>query len=69
MIGITEPRRFCATSLAARVAEEQCIKLGSDVGYSIRFDECYSKDQTKIKVGIHVIKNILNIYILTELPI
>lgn len=49
MIGITEPRRFCATSLAARVAEEQCTKLGSDVGYSIRFDECYSKDQTKIK--------------------
>ncbi|XP_046629078.1 probable ATP-dependent RNA helicase DHX35 [Neodiprion virginianus] len=48
MIGITEPRRVAATSLANRVADEQNCVLGTVVGYSIRFDDCTGED-TKIK--------------------
>ena len=47
--GITEPRRVAVTTLAARVAEESRSKLGQEVGYSIRFDECFSREITKIK--------------------
>ena len=47
--GITEPRRVAVTTLAARVAEESRSKLGREVGYSIRFDECFSREITKIK--------------------
>ncbi|CAF4409123.1 unnamed protein product, partial [Rotaria magnacalcarata] len=37
MIGCTQPRRVAAMSVAARVAEEMNVKLGREVGYSIRF--------------------------------
>ena len=37
MVGVTEPRRVAATSLAARVAEEKNCRLGETVGYSIRW--------------------------------
>jgi ATP-dependent RNA helicase DHX33 len=47
-IAITQPRRVAATSLAARVATEQGVSLGTSVGYSIRFDERCSSS-TKIK--------------------
>ncbi|XP_020295918.1 probable ATP-dependent RNA helicase DHX35 [Pseudomyrmex gracilis] len=47
-IGITEPRRVAATSLAARVADERNCVLGTTVGYSIRFDD-YTDETTKIK--------------------
>merc|ERR1719264_1614042 len=49
MICVTEPRRIAVTSLAARVAEEKRVRLGASVGYSIRFDENFSRDYTKIK--------------------
>jgi len=49
MICVTEPRRIAVTSLAARVAEESRVRLGARVGYSIRFDENFSRDHTKIK--------------------
>ncbi|XP_069698122.1 probable ATP-dependent RNA helicase DHX35 isoform X2 [Periplaneta americana] len=49
VIGITEPRRVAATSLATRVAEEKGCLLGQTVGYSIRFDDCFDPQQTKIK--------------------
>ena len=49
MIGVTEPRRVAATTLATRVAEEQNCELGSTVGYHIRFDESFSREQTKVK--------------------
>ena len=49
MIGITEPRRVAVTTLASRVAEESRSQLGVQVGYSIRFDECFSREKTKIK--------------------
>jgi len=43
-IGITQPRRVAAMSVAARVAYEMGVKLGSQVGYSIRFEDCTSED-------------------------
>jgi len=49
MVGVTEPRRVAATSLATRVAAEQNCIIGSTVGYSIRFDENFSREHTKIK--------------------
>ncbi|KOX74136.1 putative ATP-dependent RNA helicase DHX35 [Melipona quadrifasciata] len=48
MIGITEPRRVAATSLSNRVADECNCILGTEVGYSIRFDN-YTDETTKIK--------------------
>ena len=47
-IGCTQPRRVAAMSVAARVAEEVGCKLGHDVGYSIRFEDCTS-DKTRLK--------------------
>ncbi|KAJ3119772.1 DEAH-box ATP-dependent RNA helicase prp22 [Nowakowskiella sp. JEL0407] len=48
MIGCTQPRRVAAMSVAKRVAEEVGCRLGQEVGYSIRFEDCTSPD-TKIK--------------------
>ena len=48
MIGITQPRRVAAMSVAARVATEMNVKLGHEVGYSIRFEDCTS-DRTIMK--------------------
>ena len=48
MIGCTQPRRVAAMSVAARVAEEMNVKLGREVGYSIRFEDC-SSERTIIK--------------------
>jgi len=47
-IGITQPRRVAAMSVAARVSQEVGCKLGHEVGYSIRFEDCTS-DRTVIK--------------------
>jgi pre-mRNA-splicing factor ATP-dependent RNA helicase DHX16 len=47
-IGITQPRRVAAMSVAARVAEELNVKLGQEVGYSIRFEDSTS-DSTVLK--------------------
>jgi ATP-dependent helicase HrpA len=38
-IGVTQPRRIAATSVAARVASELGTPLGTDVGYQIRFED------------------------------
>ena len=35
-----QPRRVAATSVAQRVANERGTRLGAEVGYSIRFDNC-----------------------------
>lgn len=42
-IGCTQPRRVAAMSVAARVAQEMSVKLGQEVGYSIRFEDCTSE--------------------------
>lgn len=38
-IGITQPRRVAAVTVAGRVAEEMGVKLGQEVGYAIRFED------------------------------
>ncbi|KAJ4744922.1 hypothetical protein LUZ62_058708 [Rhynchospora pubera] len=40
MIGCTQPRRVAAMSVAKRVAEEFGCRLGEEVGYAIRFEDC-----------------------------
>ncbi|VDP08434.1 unnamed protein product, partial [Soboliphyme baturini] len=47
-VGCTQPRRVAAMSVAARVAYEMNVKLGLQVGYSIRFEDCTS-EKTLIK--------------------
>ncbi|CAF1072597.1 unnamed protein product [Didymodactylos carnosus] len=48
MIGCTQPRRVAAMSVAKRVSEEMNCKLGEEVGYAIRFEDCTS-EKTIIK--------------------
>ncbi|XP_010477862.1 PREDICTED: pre-mRNA-splicing factor ATP-dependent RNA helicase DEAH10-like [Camelina sativa] len=48
MIGITQPRRIAAVTVAKRVAEECDVQLGQKVGYSIRFDDTTS-NVTRLK--------------------
>ncbi|GAA5961157.1 hypothetical protein JCM21900_005883 [Sporobolomyces salmonicolor] len=47
-IGCTQPRRVAAMSVASRVADEVGCRLGAEVGYSIRFEDCTS-EKTVIK--------------------
>jgi len=48
IIVCTQPRRVAAMSVAKRVADERKCVLGSEVGYTIRFEDCTSPE-TKIK--------------------
>ncbi|XP_043704175.1 pre-mRNA-splicing factor ATP-dependent RNA helicase DEAH10 isoform X2 [Telopea speciosissima] len=48
IIGITQPRRVAAVTVAKRVAEECGVELGQKVGYSIRFEDVTSSS-TRIK--------------------
>ncbi|RYP50802.1 hypothetical protein DL768_003720 [Monosporascus sp. mg162] len=48
IIGVTQPRRVAATTVAIRVAEEYGCDLGKEVGYSIRFEDLTSA-ATRIK--------------------
>ncbi|KAF3331470.1 putative pre-mRNA-splicing factor ATP-dependent RNA helicase DHX16 isoform X1 [Carex littledalei] len=48
MVACTQPRRVAAMSVAARVAQEMGVKLGHEVGYSIRFEDCTS-EKTLVK--------------------
>ncbi|KAI1471814.1 P-loop containing nucleoside triphosphate hydrolase protein [Daldinia caldariorum] len=48
IIGVTQPRRVAATTVAIRVAEEYGCELGKEVGYSIRFEDVTSA-ATRIK--------------------
>ena len=44
IIGCTQPRRVAAISVAKRVSEEFGCRLGQEVGYSIRFEDCTSPE-------------------------
>jgi ATP-dependent RNA helicase DHX8/PRP22 len=44
VIACTQPRRVAAMSIAKRVAEEFGCRLGQEVGYCIRFEDCTSQD-------------------------
>lgn len=48
-IACTQPRQIAAQTIAARVAEEMRVTLGTQVGYSVRFDEVATRGVTKIK--------------------
>ncbi|KAG6407409.1 hypothetical protein SASPL_130400 [Salvia splendens] len=48
VIGVTQPRRVAAVTVAKRVAEECGVTLGQKVGYAIRFDDATSAS-TRIK--------------------
>lgn len=47
-IACTQPRRVAAMSVAKRVSEEVGCRLGQEVGYTIRFEDC-TTPATKIK--------------------
>ena len=38
MIGCTQPRRVACMEVSSRVAQEMGVKLGNEVGYSVRFE-------------------------------
>lgn len=46
-IGITQPRRVAAITVAQRVAQEMQCTLGKEVGYQVRFDDCTSQVKKK----------------------
>jgi pre-mRNA-splicing factor ATP-dependent RNA helicase DHX15/PRP43 len=43
LVACTQPRRVAAMSVAQRVAQEMDVKLGDEVGYSIRFEDMTSQ--------------------------
>ncbi|XP_040362295.1 probable pre-mRNA-splicing factor ATP-dependent RNA helicase DEAH9 isoform X3 [Rosa chinensis] len=49
VIACTQPRRLAVQSVAARVAEEMGVKLGEEVGYTIRFEDATTQGVTMIK--------------------
>ncbi|KAF9052798.1 P-loop containing nucleoside triphosphate hydrolase protein [Panaeolus papilionaceus] len=48
VIACTQPRRIAATSVAARVSQELGATLGQEVGYTIRFEDVSSRENTRI---------------------
>ncbi|CAN4118199.1 unnamed protein product [Withania somnifera] len=48
MIAVTQPRRVAAVSVSRRVAQEQNVRIGEEVGYAIRFEDRTS-EKTRIK--------------------
>lgn len=68
MIGCTQPRRVAAMSVAKRVSDEMNTKLGDEVGYAIRFEDCTSEVNLKyLKLIIqHILTYQLNIFFSSE---
>ncbi|KAJ4828539.1 hypothetical protein Tsubulata_035963 [Turnera subulata] len=49
VIACTQPRRLAVQAVASRVAEEMGVKLGEEVGYTIRFEDLTNPAVTMIK--------------------
>ncbi|KAK4786842.1 hypothetical protein SAY86_010675 [Trapa natans] len=49
IIACTQPRRLAVQAVASRVAEEMEVKLGEEVGYTIRFEDVTDANKTRIK--------------------
>ncbi|XP_065860093.1 probable pre-mRNA-splicing factor ATP-dependent RNA helicase DEAH9 isoform X1 [Euphorbia lathyris] len=49
VIACTQPRRLAVQAVASRVAEEMGVKLGEEVGYTIRFEDLTNSGVTMIK--------------------
>jgi ATP-dependent RNA helicase DHX8/PRP22 len=47
LIGITQPRRIAAITVAQRVCEERNVSIGNEIGYSVRFDD-KTTEKTKV---------------------
>ncbi|KAH8854064.1 putative ATP-dependent RNA helicase DHX35 [Schistosoma japonicum] len=47
-MAVTQPRRVAALTLSTRVAEEKNWQIGKQVGYIIRFEECWTPNFTVI---------------------
>jgi HrpA-like RNA helicase len=63
MIGCTQPRRVAAMSVAKRVSEEMQCRLGDEVGYAIRFEDCTSE----VKRNYLLLKyNSINFYLIRK---
>ncbi|KAK9092798.1 hypothetical protein Syun_027709 [Stephania yunnanensis] len=60
VIACTQPRRLAVQAVASRVAEEMGVKLGEEVGYSIRFEDV-------TKVGVTMIKFLTDGVLLREM--
>lgn len=48
LIGVTQPRRIAAITIAQRVSDERSTILGQEIGYTVRFDDC-TADRTRVK--------------------
>ncbi|XP_068618110.1 ATP-dependent DNA/RNA helicase DHX36-like [Battus philenor] len=48
-IMVTQPRRIAASSLAARVAQERCEKIGNSVGYAVRLERKEERPRASIQ--------------------
>ena len=48
LVGVVQPRRMAAVTVATRVAEELGTVIGHRVGYAIRFEDC-SSSATRIR--------------------
>ena len=48
LVACTQPRRVAAMSVAKRVSDEMDVRLGDEVGYTIRFEDLTS-DKTVLK--------------------
>lgn len=48
MVGVTQPRRVAAITIAMRVASEMNTRVGEIVGYTVRFEDV-SSSKTKVK--------------------
>ncbi|CAF3153468.1 unnamed protein product [Rotaria socialis] len=67
MIGITEPRRVAAISMAIRVAQELNL-TNEQVSYQIRYEGTFKQDTTRIKFmtdGV-LLKEVQNDFLLTK---
>ena len=51
IIGCTQPRRVAAMSVAKRVSEEMGVRLGDEVGYAIRFEDCTTDVSQLVKIN------------------
>ncbi|CAJ2658902.1 ATP-dependent RNA helicase DHX35-like protein [Trifolium pratense] len=49
LIACTQPRRLAVQAVSSRVAQEMGVKLGDQVGYTIRFEDVTNQDETVLK--------------------
>lgn len=49
LIACTQPRRLAVQAVSSRVAQEMGVKLGNQVGYTIRFEDVTNQDETVLK--------------------